>query len=166
MMILTAISVVTQVIGAIQQKNQFDAQAKLLNQQAALKAEEGKRQSAVESASTAQEGADRARELRKTIGATIAQAANAGFGQIGTVGTLIEVGGGQFAEEQENRVFNLDQRLASISIGTASEVQSLQAQASSAKASGSQALFGGIAGAAGSLINFGVRQSQRGDVKA
>ena len=163
MQVLLVISVISTVVGAIQQKNQLDAQAKLFNQQAALEAAEGDRREAVEKASSAEEGASRARDLRRFVGEIIAKAANAGLGQIGTVGALIEESGAQFAEEQGNRNFNLGQSLTSIGITSASRVQSLRTQASVAKSRGRSALISGIGSAAGSLATFGQREDARGE---
>ncbi len=162
MEILLVVSLAMTVVGAIQQKGQFDAQAEATRKQALLVDAEGDRQQALERAASAKEGFERAKDLQRVIGEIMSRGANSGFGVVGTVGSKIESSGAEFASEQGTREFNLDQRLVSLDISTASNVNSLNTEANILKSRGQSALVSGIGEAAGTLASFGARSAARG----
>lgn len=183
MQALLIVGTIMQVAGSISAGN---AQAKALTQQADMYVKqaqiytsqietdkiENQRQVALEKAATAQESLARTAKLQRIIGSTIAAGAAAGIStQYGTITRLNEENEFQSAAEEAIARSNSDNRIVSLNLNSAIEIQnSANAaggsifQANQTYAQAGQAKMQGYMNAASSLMSYGMGQMNRGSV--
>lgn len=159
----TALQVVGSVSQGYNDAKALRTQAKLSTLQANLTVSNAERQKAVEKASAAEESLTRFQRMRRIVGSTLVRATEAGITiGSGSVGDAVDQNGQEFAREQGTRMFNLDQRLASINLNSAVEETNYRAAAASQKYQARQSVIQGWMNAATAIGSYGMNSANRG----